>query len=125
MNIILSIKPKYAQMILNGTKTVEFRRVFPSMQHVDKVIIYESAPTKMIVGEFKIEDIKTQLPYITWGEFGSYSGIDYNEYSEYVKGSMYCHAILIKDVIRYDTPKPLSDFGLTRPPQNYRFIKED
>lgn len=49
--IILAIKPKYANMILNGEKTIEFRRKFPKAP-LEKVLIYASAPISKIIGEF-------------------------------------------------------------------------
>ena len=62
-NVILSIKPKYAQAIISGTKKVEFRKkIFK--RPVDKVYISSSSPSKKLIGFFTfievIEDKKAK-----------------------------------------------------------------
>lgn len=124
MKIILSIKPKYSQMILDGTKTVEFRRVFNKDSQFSIVYLYESLPTKMVVGQFELIGINTNYPECAYDYFGDKSGISLEEFNKYSEGKELIYSLQIKNVIRYDTQKPLSDFGLTRPPQNYCFVKE-
>ena len=51
MYILMSIKPKFAQLILQGKKTVEIRRTNIKATKGDKVAIYASSPQKQIVGE--------------------------------------------------------------------------
>ena len=58
MNVILSIKPKYCEKIINGKKKVEFRRkIFKNENKIDLVFMYSTSPVKKIVGFFKIESI--------------------------------------------------------------------
>ena len=59
MNIILSIKPKWAELIYSGKKTIEWRKSWPKYEkfefiHVGKVFLYETAPVKMITGFFEL-----------------------------------------------------------------------
>lgn len=54
MQILLSIKPEYAEKILNGTKLFEFRKFFPRDESVRKIIIYATSPVCMVIGEFEI-----------------------------------------------------------------------
>jgi type I restriction enzyme S subunit len=50
MNVLLSIKPKYVNEIVNGNKRYEFRKsVFRKRGNVGKVYIYASSPVKRIV----------------------------------------------------------------------------
>lgn len=50
---VMPIHPRYANAILGGTKSAEFRkrRLAPDIQ---RIVVYETAPTSLIVGEFWI-----------------------------------------------------------------------
>ena len=52
--ILMSIKTKYADKILDGSKKWEFRKSIPKLKHFDTldVVIYSSQEYKAIVGEF-------------------------------------------------------------------------
>ena len=52
--MLLSIKPKYAKVILEGKKQYEFRKSRPK-DGVDRIIFYASAPQKEVVGEALID----------------------------------------------------------------------
>jgi predicted transcriptional regulator len=52
MNVLLSIKPEYAELIKSGLKKYEFRRkIFKKAGH-SKVFIYSTSPVKKITGVF-------------------------------------------------------------------------
>ena len=60
-SVILSIKPIYAQAIMNGTKKVEFRKkIFK--RPVDKIFVYSSSPEQKIIGFFTISEIVEDEP---------------------------------------------------------------
>ena len=67
--VLLSIKPEYADKIFyQKTKKVELRRVFPSLDKDDLVIVYVSSPKKAVVGYFKVKKIiKKNISYL-WDE---------------------------------------------------------
>ena len=51
MRILLSIKPKYANLIIEGVKKYEFRRqIF--RKEIEKAYIYCTQPVKKIIGYF-------------------------------------------------------------------------
>ena len=59
MNIILSIKPKWARQIYEGEKTIEWRKIVPSclfpihLSHEKlTVYLYETTPVKKVTGYF-------------------------------------------------------------------------
>lgn len=119
MNVLLSIKPQYAAMILADMKRYEYRRVIFSTPNIDKVYIYSTAPVKKVVGEFKVDVIINDTPQRIWERTHDESGLSEEEFFDYFKGKDKAFAIAIKDVVRYDTPIPLS----FRPPQNYRYCE--
>jgi len=58
MDIILSIKPIYADAIFRGDKFYEFRRKIWNLNNFnvknDKIFVYSTAPVSKIIGEFNI-----------------------------------------------------------------------
>ena len=61
MKILLSIKPEFAEKILDGTKKFEFRRRVHTRPEVKSVIIYATMPVGRVIGEFSIERIELAL----------------------------------------------------------------
>lgn len=123
----MSIKPKYAEAILNGTKKYEFRRRFPDNLYGTKIIIYATFPVKKIIGEFMIGRICeiTSSDVLGFEERGITQqdcGISYTNLKEYLyPGS--CKMINVMEPKRYTKSKSLSDFGLTRPPQSWQYLQ--
>lgn len=54
--MLLSIKPQYAKMIIEGTKKYEFR-TRKCREDIKKIIFYATAPKSQVVGEAEIEDV--------------------------------------------------------------------
>ena len=76
MNALFSIKPKYAAMILNGTKHYEYRKsIFSMPYNIDKVYIYASSPIKKVIGEFKVVSILCDTPQKIWQRTHKESGL--------------------------------------------------
>ncbi len=121
MKILISIKPKFVKKIFEGTKIFELRRkIF--LKKINTVIIYESSPTKKIVGEFIIDRIISDTPNKIYQKYNKYLGIDKENYFEYFKNTNIAYAIKIKKVIKYEKELTLADFNLKRAPQSYQYI---
>jgi predicted transcriptional regulator len=124
MKILLSIKPEYSLKILSGEKKFEFRRQRPK-ENIDIVIIYESYPTKNIVGWFSVKNIHTGSPEEIWDKCNDKGGIDKEKYFSYCNGKNIIHAFEIDNT----TPlkNPLNPFELDcnfKPPQNFSYLDE-
>ena len=126
---LMSIHPKYAEAILNGSKRVEFRkRRLPD--DIDRVVIYATSPVKAVLGEFMVWEQVTGTPHALWRRFdGNGAGITRAELeayyfaepsSEMPRGT----AIVIASPITYDEPRPLADYGINRPPQSWQYLTE-
>ena len=127
--ILMAIKPLFAERILNGIKKYELRRkVFP-LYSGDRVIIYESSPTKAIVGEFIIGKVfeYSSSEVIRMIRRGQLPGSD-EEDIPYVTGE---RSILVLEVIkplRYSQPIPLELIKKWipkfRPPISYMVVRD-
>ena len=56
MKVLLSIKPEYAKVILQGKKQFEFRKT-RCKEGIDRIIFYASSPQKEVVGEAEDVDV--------------------------------------------------------------------
>jgi predicted transcriptional regulator len=119
MKVLLSIKPKYAELILEGEKKYEFRRSIFKNPSVKKVVIYASSPISKVVGEFEIEDILSLNLAELWKHTMEHSGIDKEFYDSYFLGKDIGHAIKVKSVKRYSKHKELKDFDINYAPQSF------
>lgn len=122
MKILMSIKPKFVKQILAGTKLFELRKRNFKLE-VKTVIIYESSPTKKIVGEFIIDKIIRDTPQKIYLDYSEKLGISKKEYFEYFRNINVAYAIKIKKVIKYEKELTLSDFNVKKAPQSYQYIK--
>ena len=121
MQIILSIKPIYAEKILNWEKLYELRKVF-TKKEISKVIIYESAPVSRIVGEFEIKEVLHEPIKKLRNLTNEFSCINKEFFDEYFKWKEFWFAIKVKNPKRYMEHKKISEYWMERPPQSYAFL---
>lgn len=123
MNVLLSIKPKYADKIFAGVKIYEFRKIIFKNKNVKKVIVYASAPVCKVIGEFEIESILSLNTKELWQKTMHESGIDKEFYDDYFSGKRIGHAIKVKKVRKYPRGINIDHFSIKRPPQSFTYIK--
>lgn len=119
--MLLSIKPEYAQVILEGKKQYEFRKNRPKAG-VDHIVFYASAPQKQVVGEASIESILEGTPTEIWEIAKTAAGITSTFFFTYYAGKTKAIAYKLKDVVVYKTPKSLSDYGISQAPQSFVYL---
>jgi predicted transcriptional regulator len=123
MDVLLSIRPHFAERIFNGTKKYEYRKTIFSRADVKKVVVYVPNPVKRIVGEFRIAEIIWDKPENLWLKTRSFAGIDRDFFLHYFVGKDKGYAISIKYTKKYETP--IDPWGLLQnftPPQSFRYI---
>lgn len=119
--MLLSIKPQYAKVILEGKKRFEFRKSRPK-NGVDKIIFYASSPQQEVVGEADIEEILEGTPSEIWKIAKSAAGITKKFFFSYYEGKDKAIAYKLTNIKVYDEPKALSDYGIKQAPQSYVYI---
>ena len=126
--VVLSIRPTYMARILDGRKTIELRRRFPTDMPPDAlVLLYSTSPVQAIVGSAHLETV-TQCPVRRlWREFGTEAAVTRAEFDAYFDGRESGCALRLSDVQAFSSPLHLTD--LTRefefsPPQSYCYWKE-
>ncbi len=125
-DVLMSIKPVYAARIFGFTKGYEYRRVCPKLERDDIVVVYESAPTMRVVGQFPVVEVLRGSPSGLWRRTCGLAGIDDTAYMNYFGCAEVAYAIRIGVPVRY--PQPIDPRALNpswRPPQSYTYTIPD
>lgn len=121
--VLLSVKPHFAEAILDGDKTFEFRRLL-WRQDVTTVVLYASSPTCKVVGEFTLDEVLTLHLDALWKTTRDGGAIDRDYFDQYFEGLETGHALKVKRTRRYRSPLCLKkDFGISHPPQSFRYLE--
>jgi predicted transcriptional regulator len=124
--LFLSLRPRFAELLLGGRKSVELRRVRPTVPEGATVLLYASAPKMTLVGRAEVARIQVADVDQIWSEHGSETGISRPEYDNYFSGADQAVAIKLTNICRLDNPRPLDDLRHRladfQPPQSYRYL---
>lgn len=120
MDALMSIWPEYAEQILAGVKTVEFRK---KPIKADKVLIYATSPVKKVVGKFTVVEQVISSPGELWRRYREYGGIDEKDFFAYYESAAAGVALVIGDAVRFPQSLNLASYGLLRPPQSCQYLE--
>lgn len=124
--LFLSLRPRFAELLLSGAKTVELRRVRPAVCPGTTVLLYASSPAMKLVGQAEVNNIRVSSVAQIWREHGPETGISRQEYDDYFKGADDAVAIKLVNICRLDKPRALQDLRNRlagfQPPQSYRYL---
>jgi predicted transcriptional regulator len=124
--LFISVRPRFAELLLNGQKTVELRRVQPAVTRGTLVLLYASSPVCALVGTGSIDDIQVSAHDDIWCRHGERTGISRDEYDDYFEGATAAVAITLTSVRPLPRPVPLRELRQGRkwfrPPQSFRYL---
>lgn len=127
-NLIISIKPQYALQIVEGVKTIELRRKFPTENIRGGIaIIYASSPVCKIVGYARIEDVSNLSIAKIWQQFGKAACVTKTFFNSYFSGVESGFAIALSQPVKLKIPLDIKDLEkeeVFSPPQSYRYASE-
>lgn len=125
--LLLSIRPRFARLLFDGSKTVELRRKTPNVQAGMLVLVYESSPTMALVGSGTIKSVTVGSPDVMWATADSQAGLSRPEYDKYFEGCAQATFLGLASLVRFTRPVTLSDmrerWPWLRPPQSYRYVR--
>jgi predicted transcriptional regulator len=126
--ILLSVRPQYAEMIFDGTKTVELRRA--RLKQIGKgtlALIYIPAPVKCLAGAFRIEHVVESPLDELWEKVRTRAGVTREEYDAYFAGTSEGVAIFFSEVWQLIEPVELQAIrehvAGFHPPQGFRYAR--
>lgn len=122
MQVLLSIKPEFANLIFSGKKKYEYRKqIFK--KDVTSVVVYASFPVQKIIGEFTIDDIEYDNIDQLWQKTEAQSGITFEYFSQYFTNKETGYAIKVADTILYTDPIDLHEVYPSSPPQSFAYLR--
>lgn len=122
--ILLSINPEHVENIFAGKKEFEYRKI-RCKKTVDKIFIYSTYPVMKVVGEADVVDVLEDKPETIWEKTKYKSGINKQFFKNYYESSYIAIAYKLKNIIRYDKPRELLDFGIRNAPQSFVYIRKE
>ena len=129
MALLISIRPRFSTLILEGSKTVELRRVRPRIEAKAPVFLYATLPIQAVVGYCLVSRVISQPAEALWKLVETEAGVSLTEFKRYYKGASIAHAIFVERPIAFSRPIALRDLQSGwpefRPPQSYRYIPPD
>jgi predicted transcriptional regulator len=125
-SLLLSLRPRFAEAILDGTKTVELRRRPIKAQPGTLVVLYASAPTMAVVGTARLVDVVALSPHTAWRRYRSALSLSWPEFTDYLTDADHAHLLRLDDVKELVHPHTLQALRLAapfQPPQSFRYLK--
>lgn len=127
-NVIISIKPEYALKIVDGLKTIELRKRFPTHgMRGSTAIIYASSPLCKIIGYATIDVVKKLSVSYIWRKFGKQSCVTRDFFNAYFDGAGEGFALVLSNPVKLKKQLKITDLDVDckfSPPQSYRYATE-
>lgn len=124
--MLLSVKPQYANLLVDGIKTIELRRKFPEDLSPDsRCLIYASSPIQAVIGECWIKRVERLSLSDLWRRTSVDSMISWSAFRDYFDGQDYGFAVSVYRQQRYEKPKALKEISSAapaRPPQSFCYL---
>lgn len=127
-DVLISVKPQYANLLVDGVKSIELRRKFPeSIASGTKCLIYSTSPEKKVIGHCKISAVKKLKIDELWSECAVKAMIPWSDFSNYFEGVEHGFAVEMYGYTRYENAMSLDKVtGVdSRPPQSYRYVSSN
>lgn len=125
-SVLISIHPKYVNKILDGSKRVEFRRVWAT-QKVSHLVIYSTSPEMKVVATVEIADVLQECQTNLWEAAKKYGGgLTRKELRAYFSGLSKGYALVLDKVKPLTRHLTLAELGNgIKAPQSYAYLTKD
>ncbi|MGD0014103.1 MAG: hypothetical protein ABSD56_06715, partial [Bryobacteraceae bacterium] len=123
-DLLLSVRPRHMEKILQGKKRVELRRKFSTKWLGHIVNLYASGPAMQLMGQARVSRIVVKAPELIWMEFKDEIGCSREDFDRYTGSSEELYALELDEVTPFRVPISRSEASaLLRdrlvPPQSY------
>jgi predicted transcriptional regulator len=126
--VLLSVRPRYANALLAGTKTAEVRRRFPHQSRGTTLYLYSSTPDRAILGTVQLDEIDRPSADRVWHQYADQIEIEEAALGDYLAESPSAAILRVSKPARWKHKVPL---GLLRsclqlePPQSFRYLTDE
>lgn len=123
MTILLPIKNKYSEAILNKEKSFEIRRNRPK-EDFSKIVIYTTSPIMKITGHVEVIEVIEETLENLWKLTKEGNHLTKKEFDDYFKGRTKGYAFRLGKTKKYSRPKKLDDFNVNFVPQGFIYLNK-
>ncbi|MCP8686081.1 ASCH domain-containing protein [Marinobacterium sedimentorum] len=123
--IILSIKPFYADKIFSGAKKIELRKRVGRLFFPGNIVyIYSSSPVKEVTGFARISQVERLAVSDIRDRFLHDACIAKKDFDSYYEGHKEGVAVWLRDIVHFKNGAPLSILRSSgfNPPQSYCYL---
>jgi predicted transcriptional regulator len=129
-SILFSLKPQFADLVINGEKRVEFRRRFSRNMDGSLAYFYISSPIKRIMFSSILSKVHYSTVNDLWERFHSIGGVSEKDYFTYFNGRDDGYAIELDNVKVLSKTLSLDSIRNRympsfRPPQSFYNLRHD
>lgn len=138
-DVIMSLHPKWCNLILQGMKTREVRKRAPLQRTPFKVYLYCTKGEEAWMAGVKGKRDSYQMNGMVCGEATCVSITEYSrpfgnnvygtcltvkKLNEYAGVNNKLSYMALENPVTYDKPKELSEFGLKHPPMSWQYVQK-
>lgn len=126
--LVLSLKPRFAEAILTGDKTVELRRILPHITIPTHALLYATGPARSLVGTCVVRSVARLPADELWQRHGADTALTRPEFDAYLAGRSEAAALFLEQAQKLPTPIPLRVLRQAegfRPPQSFMYVRHD
>ena len=124
--LLVSIQPKYVDLILSGAKRVELRRRFDAGAAGCPMLIYATLPVGAVVGWTTVQTVQHLPLEELWSKVGDFAAVNRADFLSYFSGLTHGYGLELGSVERYRSQVSLSELRYIHsvsPPQSYRYLE--
>ena len=120
--IVISINPEWVEKIFQLRKTWELRTTKPMCPTPFRCFIYKTG-NGGVVGEFTCDQIEYERSDKLTKDWLKDTEVSLDEAKAYSADRIVLYKWRIRSIVEYPSPRPLSLYGLDRPPQGWCYAK--
>ncbi len=125
--LLMSLKPEFAELILQGRKTVELRRKFSKKYEGATIVFYITQPVQQFMFTATITQVDHSQKKYLWSMYKQECGITQAGFEHYFSGADYGYAILLSNVKlipnQLDLEHAKNIYPQLRPPQSFQRLE--
>jgi predicted transcriptional regulator/ribosomal protein S18 acetylase RimI-like enzyme len=122
--LLMSLRPEYAEMVLKGRKSVEFRRRFSTKYEGATIVFYITRPVKQFMFTATASRVDHQGIERLWSDYRDSGGISRTIFERYFSGVTYGYAIHLANIRSIPNQLVLERarevYPRLRPPQSFQ-----
>jgi len=127
--LVMSLRPEYADLVLSGKKTVEFRRRFSAEHAGAKIVFYVTSPVRQFLFAAVIAGVDGLPKADLWSKYRRDGGVSKDTFDSYFAGVPQGFALSLDNIEMLQNTMSLEDArrlcpGL-RPPQSFMRLRTD